>query len=649
MEKILDFVSFGENFYDQDISSTKMLDLLRKLEVQQLQPNNYKWQDVSLLFIFNSKFFKAQPDQIESDQSIVSGLSQFCTENDWFPSFMGISAFSSFFSDGMERNSNITDGILLVAVICPVLDRLPVVYEISPNKESRKYAGVHVIEQGLKEYRTQMKASHGSEPDIPEIFDSCTGILFTTGIGHVEAKEFIDFTDSYAIGQEMMDTFESARITGGCSSNRSGNQLQCIYYSEYVNGKPNYRYTYKHGAVFTFLPYTPARFLLLHPYKNYSEDRLTLEFHPRDQYAPGRYHYVKTINGKEPVDFLSELWQLPTDELYKMQVDHTPIPAEPRTYSFTIGSSKSFYDNYIWPNVIGWLEMVDGKVLLRLVRAEASDSNYYLMSMAPNAIEQNAEELAKYFLNNFGRESTILSFVCESRKYYLNSVNSNVEAETILSSIPDSSKKIGIYVNGEYSVGFRKSIGYHNFSQISTIVPDRDMTELPFPILKSIQSKTQQTKANVKIFLSHSSRDKSVVHEIRKYMSEEVKEYLFWIDEQKLITGDTLKSVLERTIQEDTNYLIVFISNSSIRSHWVEEEVGLAIKKEIETGRSFILPVLLDDVWGEIASKWKTEDASYFTGKKYVRLHDQTEESLKMVARRLSNDIAEWIIRGQKS
>ena len=59
-----------------------------------------------------------------------------------------------------------------------------------------------------------------------------------------------------------------------------------------------------------------------------------------------------------------------------MQIEHTPLPAIPKTYPFTIGSSKSAYDKNIWPNVAGWLEMVEGNVLLRLVRAEASDSNW---------------------------------------------------------------------------------------------------------------------------------------------------------------------------------------------------------------------------------------------------------------------------------
>ena len=640
MSLILDFVLFGENISGSEISSSVVLEFLKKLETQ-LLIENHKWQDVSLLIIANSKVLPTQADQIQSDQEIVSALSQFCGERNWFPSLMGASVFSSFFSDGMKLNTNITDGLLLTAVLSPVLERIPVVYEISPNKEARKYAGVNVIEAGLREYRARIKEKYKFDPSPFQVYESSTGILFSTGIGHIESKEFIDFNDSYAIGQEMIERFDSTKVIGGCASNRSTNQFQCLYYSDYINNKPTYKFTYKHAAVFAFLPYSTTRFFLLHPYEIADEVPLKIEFHTRDQYAPGRYFYVKSVNGKAPVDYLSELWQCSKDELYRMQIEHTPIPADPKTYGYTIGSSKSAHDKDIWPNVGGWLEKIDGEVLLRLVRAEDYDSNYFLMSMGSNAIEKNAEHLAEYFESNIGKESSIISFVCESRKYYLNSVNSNVEAETVLSLIPDSTKKIGIYLNGEYSVGTRRSIGYLNFSQSSMIIPNRDISELPFQIFNSIKA-----RSDVKIFISHANRDKAVVRQMMNYMSEDVQKFIFWIDEQKLITGDTLKSVIQKTITEDTNYLIVFISQSSLNSPWVRDEVSWAIQAEITTGRNFILPVLLDSVWKEITGKWDAQNADYFTGKKYLPCLDHTEDGLKLAARRLARDIEEWIKRG---
>src|SRR2546421_11331950 len=109
MSLILNFVSFGENIPDTEISKSIVLELLRKLETQLLS-ENHRWKDVSLLIIVNSKVLPSQADQIESDQNVVSALEQFCGERNWFPSLMGASVFSSFFSNNIGLNPNISDG-----------------------------------------------------------------------------------------------------------------------------------------------------------------------------------------------------------------------------------------------------------------------------------------------------------------------------------------------------------------------------------------------------------------------------------------------------------------------------------------------------------------------------------------------------------
>lgn len=640
MSLILDFVASGQNISGSEILPIDVLDNLEKLEIQLLS-EKYKWSDVSLLIVANSKILPDHSVQIDSDQAIVSALTQFCSQRAWFPSFMGASVNSAFFNHGSELRTDISDGLLLVAVVSPVLDRIPVTHEINAKKEERKYAGVHVIEENLKEYNAAIKERYNFSPGQFEVLESSTGILFATGIGHIEAKEFIDFNDSYYIGQELIDRFDEARIAGGCPSNRTSEQFQCLYYSEYINGNPVYRFSYRHGAVFAFLPYSRARFLLLHPYEIADETPLKIEFSTRDQYAPGRYFYVKSVNGEAPVDYFAKLWHCSREELYRMQAEHTPIPADPKTYGFTIGSSKSVHDKFIWPNVGGWLEKVDGEILLRLVRAEDHDSNYFLMAMAPDAIQRNAEHLSKYYDDNIGKESSIISFICESRKYYLNSIDSNIEAETILALIPDSTKKIGLYVNGEYSLGDRRSIGYHNFSQISTMLANRNIDTLPFPIFNTLQNRT-----DAKVFISHATVDKPLVNEILMYMKEDVRKFIkFWIDEQDMIIGENLKVVIERTVMKESNYLVLFLSHASLDSTWVREEVSHAIRAEKSTGRNVILPVLLDDVWEEMARRWETPVAEYLSAKLYLRCVDHEKDDLELAAQKLARAIETWIKR----
>jgi hypothetical protein len=148
------------------------------------------------------------------------------------------------------------------------------------------------------------------KPLVAEVFRETTGILFTSGSGHVGARQFFDFTDCYAVGQELRNDAKGAQIVGGCSSNRHSKQLQCIYYAKLDRGNEVYDFTYDHAAITTFLPYSPSEYLLQHPCELASQDQLQLEFNEKDQYDEGRYFYIERINGLEPMDFLVDYWDV---------------------------------------------------------------------------------------------------------------------------------------------------------------------------------------------------------------------------------------------------------------------------------------------------------------------------------------------------
>lgn len=74
----------------------------------------------------------------------------------------------------------------------------------------------------------------------------------------------------------------------------------------------------------------------------------------------------------------------------------------------------------------------------------------------------------------------------------------------------------------------------------------------------------------MQIFLSHSSRQKPLVREIKKHLPAHLES---WLDEQKLLFGDSIPQSIESTIQSDTDYVLLFIDDYAVASSWVAKEL----------------------------------------------------------------------------
>lgn len=641
LEKILDVVPHGRDLGGRYLTEDQVTGVLAELNAVLLS-RGYQWRDVSLIIIANSKATATHNDQSESDQNLVTALDRFCAEKEWFPPAIGASTFSMFFRDGDRQDTDISDGILFVAVVSAVLRRIPVGIEITDRPSDRKYAGRSVLEKGVDLYCSAISDVYGIRLDRLQALESSSAVLFTTGSGHIEANQFIDFKDVYAVGQELFDAADEARIIGGCATNRTSGQWQCLYYSEQKGQRIHYRYTYNHAAVLCLLPYAKASCSLRHPYRRMEDvEKLEIEFDKREQYADGRYFYIRTINGRPPVEFLADYWDFTREELLQMAAEHTALPAEPKAHLVTIASSRSKYDNQIWPNVPIWLDKVGDEIWLRLVRAEPADSNYYLMNFEPEWLNVNARELASWYRSNFGGGAALLTFLCESRKYVLNSTRSNREAEEIVSAVSDTSPVVGIYLNGEYSFGIRGSIGYHNYSQIAAALPYRDVNGLPFEVA------TLRESSEVTVFVCHSSRDKALVSQIVGELGSDLGSGAIWIDETKLITGEEPYSILEKEIRSSNQPVVflMFISASALRSEWVLTEVRWAIERASRRGDRSVFPIFLDDVGTELTKLWDPEVVKYIGDVVTLRVVGYTDDVVKTVGRRLSAHVKEWVSR----
>src|SRR5262249_39720121 len=125
-------------------------------------------------------------------------------------------------------------------------------------------------------------------------------------------------------------------------------------------------------------------------------------------------------------------------------------------------------------------------------------------------------------------------------------------------------------------------------------------------------------------FLSHSWKDSAFVDTLRdRLMAEGVN---VWLDRRDMVAG-TIQDQLWRAIQLH-HVVILVLSEHSVESDWVENELDMARQKEKSEKRSVLCPVSLDDTWkAKVAAEdgpgdpfrglWRTLTGKYivdFTG-----------------------------------
>jgi hypothetical protein len=95
-----------------------------------------------------------------------------------------------------------------------------------------------------------------------------------------------------------------------------------------------------------------------------------------------------------------------------------------------------------------------------------------------------------------------------------------------------------------------------------------------------------------KVFLSHSSKDKPFVLMLAADMK--ASEVEIWIDKVEIRVGDSLIRKISEGIIE-SNYVAACLSQNSVQSNWVKEELEIAATLGINNNRVLVLPILLED------------------------------------------------------
>jgi DeoR/GlpR family transcriptional regulator of sugar metabolism len=140
----------------------------------------------------------------------------------------------------------------------------------------------------------------------------------------------------------------------------------------------------------------------------------------------------------------------------------------------------------------------------------------------------------------------------------------------------------------------------------------------------------------VRIFMSHSSRQKLFVKELRRQLPASIA---LWIDEHEILMGSNLESRIREGISLECDFFILVIDQFALGSEWVAKEVAIAVEREKQLGRTFLLPIVLEpEAWEEVTLQG-------LRGRKYLACTDFSDETIAALARTLTSEILEWLTR----
>src|SRR5258706_11314433 len=137
----------------------------------------------------------------------------------------------------------------------------------------------------------------------------------------------------------------------------------------------------------------------------------------------------------------------------------------------------------------------------------------------------------------------------------------------------------------------------------------------------------------MRIFLSHSSRDKALLRELRAHFPPWIT---VWMDEERLLFGSNLELSLQNAINAEVDYVVLFLGLEALNSEWVKQEIRWALAREDELNRTILLPVLLSDVRNQL------NDLGLI-GRLTLECTDYSKEGIAALATKMANNLGGWL------
>jgi hypothetical protein len=105
-------------------------------------------------------------------------------------------------------------------------------------------------------------------------------------------------------------------------------------------------------------------------------------------------------------------------------------------------------------------------------------------------------------------------------------------------------------------------------------------------------------------FISYSSQDEALAQ--RLYADLQDRGVRCWFAPEDLEIGDEFRSRIDESIQVYDRLLLI-LSESSVKSRWVQKEVETAFEKESQENRIMLFPIRIDEAVMHSAVGWAAD------------------------------------------
>lgn len=112
------------------------------------------------------------------------------------------------------------------------------------------------------------------------------------------------------------------------------------------------------------------------------------------------------------------------------------------------------------------------------------------------------------------------------------------------------------------------------------------------PVDNILKAMRHDLSSSASAFLCHSSADKKAARRLAIELA--TRGVRPWIDEAEIKIGDSLIEKIQAGI-ESVTCLVPVLSSSSVSSRWCQEELKMALARQIKSGTKSVLPVLIED------------------------------------------------------
>ena len=136
----------------------------------------------------------------------------------------------------------------------------------------------------------------------------------------------------------------------------------------------------------------------------------------------------------------------------------------------------------------------------------------------------------------------------------------------------------------------------------------------------------------MKIFLSHASESKPLVERLTEPLPPHV---VIWLDRHMMAPGQRFGPRIEAAIRRDCDFVLVFIDEHALGSDWVKRETALALQRQSDLQRTYLLPVLLQPVGAERMKEIGIDPEELL----YLDATDHSDDGIARASRTLADEL----------